>query len=226
LLPLSRTPSLTEQVASRLREALVQQQLAPGTLVVIDHLASLLAVSRTPVREALPALLQLGLIQETPTGLRVAPLDASYARQVYAVRTALESLVVQVVTPLLTTDDLELLREITYPAHPGVENDYDPARASRTSRFHDFIRAHCPLGFINTMLETVQVHIRRLDEMQAQALGIYRTASMPDHQAIFDAMQQRDAHLAQTLMWRHLDRIGEEIASFAADPNAHRSKSG
>jgi DNA-binding GntR family transcriptional regulator len=215
---------LTEQVVQRLREAIVLQQLAPGAPVVIGHLAGLLAVSTTPIREALAALVQLGLLHDTPTGLQVAPLDASYAWQVYAVRTALESLAVQVVTPLLTTNDLDVLRRISFPTDPGAEADADPVRASRTSTFHDFIRARCPLSFINAMLDTVKVHSRRLDEMQARALGTYRTASLPDHQAIFTAMELRDAELARALMRRHLDRIGAEIAGIASVSPANSSE--
>ena len=40
----------------------------------------------------------------------MAPLDASYVWEVYAVRSALESLLVEVVTPLLTKDDFRQLR--------------------------------------------------------------------------------------------------------------------
>src|ERR1700730_15913351 len=81
-----RLPSLVEQVHQRLSESIGIGALAPGELVVVDKLAAALGVSKTPVREALRTLLREGLIREAETGLRVAPLDSAYVREVYAVR--------------------------------------------------------------------------------------------------------------------------------------------
>src|SRR5215467_7492548 len=58
LVPLDRQPSLTERVLHQLRDAIVRHELTPGQPVGIEQLAGLLGVSRTPVREALPALHQ------------------------------------------------------------------------------------------------------------------------------------------------------------------------
>src|SRR4051795_2026501 len=59
LVRLQRQPSRTERVFRQLRDAIVGNELAPNALMSIEHLASMLGVSRTPIREALPALQQL-----------------------------------------------------------------------------------------------------------------------------------------------------------------------
>src|SRR5947208_865948 len=103
---LQRQPSLTERVFRQLRDAIVNNELAPNALVSIEHLAGMLGVSRTPIREGLPALQQMGLIVQSENGnFRVAPLDKGYAWEVYAVRSAIESLAAEVVAPRLTDDD-------------------------------------------------------------------------------------------------------------------------
>src|SRR6266496_3398293 len=108
---IERVPGVSERVLLQLRTAIVDRDLPPGAPVVIEQLAEALGVSRTPIREALLALQQLGLIVDSGNGsFRVAPLDASYVWEVYAVRSALESLLVEVVTPLLTEDDFRQLR--------------------------------------------------------------------------------------------------------------------
>src|SRR5262245_43484862 len=61
---IERAPSLTERVLVQLRAAIVNAELAPGQPIVIEQLAETLGVSRTPIREALPALQQLGLIED------------------------------------------------------------------------------------------------------------------------------------------------------------------
>src|SRR6476619_2911156 len=108
---IERVPGVSERVFMQLRTAIVDRDLAPGAPVVIEQLAEALGVSRTPIRAALPALQQLGLIVDSGSGsFRVAPLNATYVWEVYAVRSALESLLVEVVAPLLTEDDFRLLR--------------------------------------------------------------------------------------------------------------------
>ncbi len=55
-------------VAQRIRELIVDGTLAPGTRVAEAALAERLGVSRTPVRNALPALATEGLLE--PAGKR------------------------------------------------------------------------------------------------------------------------------------------------------------
>jgi len=57
LVRLERQPSLTERVFRELRDAIVNNELAPHSPTNIEQLAATLGVSRTPIREALPALL-------------------------------------------------------------------------------------------------------------------------------------------------------------------------
>src|SRR5438094_4114879 len=116
LVPLVRQPGLTERVFQQLRDAIVRQELTPGQPVGIEQLAGLLGVSRTPVREALPALQQLGLLEQAATGgFQVAALDATYVWQVYAVRSALESLAAGAIAPHLSDRDLKDLRAAALP---------------------------------------------------------------------------------------------------------------
>src|SRR5215211_5769704 len=73
--------SRPEQVYVRLRDLIVQGQLAPGSRIVETEVAARLGVSRTPVREALQRLQQEGYVLGSPLAqqsrLTVAPLTKS-----------------------------------------------------------------------------------------------------------------------------------------------------
>jgi DNA-binding GntR family transcriptional regulator len=218
---LHRQPSLTERVFRQLRDAIVKNELAPGTSVTIERLATLLGVSRTPVREALPALQQLGLVVSVENGaLLVTPLDATYVWEVYAVRSALESLAAEVIAPRLTDDDLGALRSSALPPEPPADGDYSEMFGPDLG-LHDYIRRHSPLAFVNALMDAVQFHRSRILHLEQSASATYRRASYEEHRTIVDAFERRDGRAVRVLMQQHLDRIGSEVAALAARRQAN-----
>src|SRR6188768_4396301 len=87
---------LREQVIGALRAAILDFRLAPGQRLVERELIEQLGVSRTTVREALRELTSEGLVTVVPQkGAVVATPTLEDAIDLYDVRAALESLVVQ-----------------------------------------------------------------------------------------------------------------------------------
>jgi DNA-binding GntR family transcriptional regulator len=140
----------------------------------------------------------------------VAPLDASYVWEVYAVRSSLESLMVEVVTPLLTEDDFRQLR-----AKSGIPDDGPGALPTPDVAFHEVLRARCPLPFLNVLIDSVRVHRARLLDLEHSDDAGYRRESNDEHLAIVRALEKRDAQGARRLMQAHLDRVGAAIARLA-----------
>lgn len=88
----NRPRSLSDVVFETLYQAIVDKVLVPGEPVTEPALAERLKVSKTPVREALLRLRQLGMIeQDGPRGLKVVQLSPDDVRQTYEIRSALES---------------------------------------------------------------------------------------------------------------------------------------
>jgi DNA-binding GntR family transcriptional regulator len=218
--PLERAASLTERVQERLRESIVEHDLAPGEPLVIEQLAAMLGVSRTPIREALSGLLQSGLIEESAGGFRVAPIDAGYVWQVYSLRSVLESLAAEALAPMLTIQDIATLRKEAFPRtatrRSPQKGDSEPDRAFH-DLIHDFVRSRCPLPYLKTLIEAVRVHHRRLRllEQRIQLRQSYR-----DHVAIFEALQRGDGARSRQLMQDHLDRIGREIVAAVTETSS------
>src|SRR4051794_1931565 len=85
-----------DQVRARLREMIGEGTLAPGQRLDEMGLAAAIGASRTPVREALIALEQEGLVQSRPNhGFSVAPMDERLVREVYPILGALEAAAVE-----------------------------------------------------------------------------------------------------------------------------------
>lgn len=83
--------SLPEQVAGRLRDMIVQNELAPGDRIRERTISAALNVSRTPLREALQVLAAEGLVDLLPNrGAVVSDPSPSKVRQMLEVQGMLE----------------------------------------------------------------------------------------------------------------------------------------
>lgn len=85
--------SLAQQAASRLREAIIAGDFAPGSRLTEVDLASQLSVSRGTLRAALAQLQSEGFVVcERYSAWQVAPLGPNEIWEIYTFRAALESM--------------------------------------------------------------------------------------------------------------------------------------
>jgi DNA-binding GntR family transcriptional regulator len=84
--------SAAERAHSRIRDAIMNGEFAPGTMLSENELASMLSMSRTPVRAALSRLQDEGWVTiYAQRGALVRELTADEVRESAEVRNALES---------------------------------------------------------------------------------------------------------------------------------------
>ncbi|MCO6186807.1 GntR family transcriptional regulator [Rhizobium sp. L1K21] len=90
--PLKRE-TFSDRIAADLRRAIIIGEIEAGEPITEVELASRFGVSRGPLREALGILAGEGLVVSVPyTGTRVLKLTAKDVRELYSLRTSLESL--------------------------------------------------------------------------------------------------------------------------------------
>lgn len=87
---LERAPALAEQIYRRVRLSLRAGSFAPGERMVESALAQDLAVSRSPVREALARLAAEGLLESRANGFHVAAPTSRDMAEIFEIRRYLE----------------------------------------------------------------------------------------------------------------------------------------
>src|SRR5260370_10135683 len=93
LLKLQARTDYVDEVYKVLLDAISEGSLAPGTRITQEEIADQLAVSRSPVLQALRLLKKDGLVQDAPVrGLLVPPLDPTWIAPRADIRGALGSL--------------------------------------------------------------------------------------------------------------------------------------
>jgi DNA-binding GntR family transcriptional regulator len=115
ILEVQRAPPLADQVYRRLRFQLRSGTFAPGERLVESTLAQALAVSRSPVREALSRLAADGLLESRGSGFQVTMPTREDMAEIFEMRRLLEPPAARqvaggVTAPLLNDLDDALVR--------------------------------------------------------------------------------------------------------------------
>src|SRR5215813_12296587 len=101
---------LADTVYARLREGILRGDPPPGSVLDQRQLAASLAISRTPVREALRRLLQEGLVEiGSRRQVIVRDFTPKHRREIQYLRGALEVVAVRHACEVMAVDDLDRL---------------------------------------------------------------------------------------------------------------------
>jgi DNA-binding GntR family transcriptional regulator len=121
--------SLSHEVYARIQTAIIKSELVPGEKVRDVELAKRLGLSRTPVREALSRLTDIGLIETKPAAYtRVAVLDRQDIQDTLDILATLDSLALATAIPVLTAENIAAMRQANDAFNDAVsETDIDSA---------------------------------------------------------------------------------------------------
>lgn len=176
------------------------------------RLAEDLGVSRTPIREALGRLEHEGLVRTIPRrGAFVARKSKTEILEMIMVWAALESLAARLITERASDGEISGLRKM----FATFRNEKVQARIDEYSdtniRFHQALIqiSHCEL--LNKMTENLFHHLRwirrRTISDQDRA-----SRSIIDHMNIIEALEARDADLAERLSREHTLNLAAHVA--------------
>lgn len=197
--PLRRRRNLAEDVADHLRDAILTGRLRPGQRIDQDALAAELGVSRLPVREALIALDQEGLIHTLPRrGSYVQRLQPDDIADHYEIFGHVSGLAAARAAGRLGADGLAGLREV----HERMATATDPQEQERLNfEFHRLVNA---AGASRRLTSVLRLLSRSLPMHYYAFVPGWHVAAQRQHAEILAALEQGDPQAAQQAMERHL----------------------
>jgi DNA-binding GntR family transcriptional regulator len=156
-----REPSQAEQAFNVLETDLVTLELAPGEALREQQLVERVGFGRTPVREAVQRLSNLGLLRVLPRkGLVVTPVKRDELARIVEVRRVLERLLVVKAAERATHDQRRALRGLAVHLD-GLSKDL--ARFMRLDRHLDqLLLTACVNDYLEKALAPLHAHCRRL----------------------------------------------------------------
>ena len=116
-----------EQVYRRVREAILEGEIAPGAVMSQVALADELGVSRTPLREALRMLQSEGLVDaQANRRVTVRPISATDVEELVVMRVALETEAIRLSVERLQPEAIAGLEgRLAEMAHFAKAKDYE-----------------------------------------------------------------------------------------------------
>lgn len=207
LSPLARPEALTEQVADRLRAAILSGELAPGTHLSVPEIARQLGVSRTPAREGLIALEREGLVEpRASAGVAVITGGTAEILDLLDIREGLEIMTARRAAERISDDAIATLRELVRQHASVVEKGDVAAHVELDAVFHAAIREAAGNVRLSRQLVQIDQQLRVLNSRLSRAKGWSGRAVLRDHTAIADAIGARDADAAEKQMRAHIAR--------------------
>lgn len=202
-----------QQVADRLREALLQQRFRPGERLIERHLCDLTGASRASVREALRHLETEGLVVNVPqTGMVVASVSVEDAKVIYAVRGVLEGLAAKLFTANASPEQRRALRKVT----EEFKGTKDPVVALEIKeRFYEVLFAGSGSPILSQVIRPLQT---RVVALRAQSLSHEHRPEEAEREiaTIVDAIEAGDGEAAAKAAAFHVAQAGATI--FGAQP--------
>ncbi|MDH5534702.1 MAG: GntR family transcriptional regulator [Betaproteobacteria bacterium] len=212
---------LHETVGQRLRDMIVQGELAPETKLNERVLAEQLGISRTPLREAIRYLASEGLVELLPNrGAMVAALKPEKVKEIFAVMGALEALAGELACANASDADIVEIRALHYEmlAHH--------ARGDLANYFRCNQAIHMKLlectgnGTLADVYRGLNAHARRARYIANLSRERWDSA-VREHEDILAALVARDGARLKTLLRDHLahkltmamEALGAEVRS-------------
>jgi DNA-binding GntR family transcriptional regulator len=224
--PVRRTP-LSGEVYRTLRKMIVQGQLTPGVKVIEHQVASLLGVSRTPVREALQRLEYDGLLATRPGhSTRVTAPTVQDIDDIYPVIATLEGLAARLAVSQLSSADVHRMEDLSRAmARHARRGEIDKLLAADT-KFHAVIHEASQNRHIQRAVAELRGKMERFEFAFFSSPRAVR-ASLKRHRNLVRVLRQRDPRVAQRTLERQWDlgrktllKIYQSQTAAASSPEA------
>lgn len=206
----------TEILVSEIEKLIVNGSMVPGQRLDEMVLAKKYGVSRTPVREAIRALIAIGLVQNTgKQGSQVAKLSISMLIEMFELMAVLEGMCAQLAARRATKNQLFEMQK----THELLEKTFEKGTHKEfynvNLQFHDLLYNASHTQYLAE--ETLRLR-RRLSpyRMRVTFQPGRMNSTLEEHNKILIAIKKGESELAKNEAISHLRLIGNDLEDFIA----------
>jgi DNA-binding GntR family transcriptional regulator len=204
-------PSLHDAIVARVRDMIIEGELAAGSRIHEGNLGLKLGVSRTPLREALKFLASEGLLELSPgKGAVVRQFTAKDVRDSLVVLGSLEALAGRLACGQASDEEIREVRSL----HDRMIEMYEKRDRMPYFKLNQSIHSAIlrlskneALAYVHGIL---QARLRRIRYIGNEGPEKWAGA-VADHEEIISALEARDADRLAKVLTHHMDRTWERV---------------
>ena len=202
--------SLANQVYQQIEKNILSGVYKAGEIISESKLSEELGVSRTPIREAIARLENDKLIGITPSGTVVLGITDEDVADMFAVKRALEPMVVKMAAMNISDEDLAKLKEILDQQEFYQEKKNIEKVRNLDTQFHDIIYSASGSPIFQAVLSPIHHKLMkyRKDSLTNEGRSRY---SIEEHVKIYEAIQAGNQEKLEELVLKHVDQAYKSI---------------
>jgi DNA-binding GntR family transcriptional regulator len=208
---LQERKSLGQHVFDNLKQAIIQGNITPGEWLVESHIAQMLGISRTPVREAIHKLERERLIERQPRGgFTVLGLGRDDIEETFGIRSVLEGYAARLATVKHQTEELKALEKKVAEFQTCLNQSHLDVLPGINTEFHDLLYALSKSPRLIHMINGLRDQIFRFRQIILKDDKL-ANISNEDHIQMLKFMRKRDAEGVERLVRDHILRGQDEV---------------
>jgi len=214
--------TLHADVTERLRDLIVEAELAPGERVDEKALCARFGVSRTPLREALKVLASEGLVVLLPNrGARITAITATGVAALFEAAAGLERTAAELAAVRASERELAGLARLQamMERHHAARRRAEYFRVNQ--RIHDTVIGLARNEVLAELHAGLLIRIRRARYL-ANASRQRWNESLAEHRALLAALEARDAERAGRLLQAHMRDTGAAVCAVLEATHVHQ----
>lgn len=208
---IGRKESLSALAYKAIKGAIVSGEFRPGATLKEEDLSKALAISRTPVREALRQLHYERLIEKDHGhNFTVSNVTITDIAQALEVRLVMESYCTQKWAKVITNTDLKKLNKYYDQQCTALAADDFEAFLKYEEKFHKAIIHSAHNQYFDNYLESIELLQKRFLILSG-SLKINAGEAMKEHKEILDALTSHDTLAASEAMKKHIANVEKRL---------------
>lgn len=188
-----------------IKDNIISLNLAPGSMVSENELSAELGLSRTPVREALIELSKSQVVEIYPQkGIYISLIDTELVEEDRFLRLVLENAMVKMACEVATDEDLISLEANLKLQDFYLKNPSPDKLLQLDNEFHHLLFSICKKERTYSIMNSTTIHFDRVRSLSLVTIKDIKIVS--DHQAILNAIKNKDKEAGEIAMTKHLTR--------------------
>ena len=202
---------LTEEAYQKVKSMIFDQELTPGQKLTYGELSKTFNMSPTPVINALHRLEHEGMVVSAPyKGFYVKRIGSQEAWDLFGVREALETYVVEQVISVADPEEMLLLEEKMLEHASYKPKTYDRKRFMLDAEFHIQLASMSKNQVLTRQLSTLFEHFYMRFKFDTVPLDRLKS-STDEHRNIIDRIKRKDTNGSRDAMRIHVQNARNHI---------------